>query len=410
MSPFAYQVWVDGEDEPRYVAPETVRQMFINVYYFEVNKKGAWEKLPFISRWIADENIKTYTRIVFDPDCTRSDVYNLWRPYVAESIPPVPDGSVDELIKPIVKHIDDVIALHRPEHTQWILDWWANIIQRPKKKTQVSILLYGEEGCGKGILFEYFREKIVGKHLSFQTANPENALLSRFANGFHNRLIIQVDEVKRLHDSSERLKDFITNSTIDYEKKNVDRITVDNLTNLVFTTNNPHSVKVSMKDRRYSFFHCSSLRLGDAAYFQSLGDHLARPEVARAFFQHLKARDLSQYRNCFQASRPITEYYREMQLMGIPVTHRFLSGLINDGRSGPWRARELYKAYQDFHKSGGYSRDAASETLFGREVSIIPGVHKIKTNGIVHYRMDAKAAKAHLQGIGGYDQDATCVD
>jgi len=55
-----------------------------------------------------------------------------------------------------------------------------------------------------------------------------------------------------------------------------------------------------------------------------------------------------------------------------------------------------------------YSRDVAPETLFGRDVSKIRGVHKRKTGGVFVHEMDAKVAKAHLQKACMHDPDAAC--
>ena len=48
-----------------------------------------------------------------------------------------------------------------------------------------------------------------------------------------NLIPIQVDEVKSLHEYADRLKDLITNPTINYEKKGKDTIVVSNLTNII---------------------------------------------------------------------------------------------------------------------------------------------------------------------------------
>ena len=149
-------------------------------------------KEPFIDRWLRDPEKRVVHRVVVDPESTQPDEFNLWRGFFAESLPPVPDEDEPELIAPIIKHIDDVMTDGNKDHTGWILDYLANILQRPKQKTQVAISLYGLQGCGKGIIFEFFRLKVLGEHCSYQTSKPENDLLGRFANGAVNRVMIQV--------------------------------------------------------------------------------------------------------------------------------------------------------------------------------------------------------------------------
>jgi hypothetical protein len=50
----------------------------------------------------------------------------------------------------------------------------------------------------------------------------------------------------------DRLKDFITNRTLNYEQKNKDPIVVSNMVNLLFTSNNENALKIFPNDRRSS--------------------------------------------------------------------------------------------------------------------------------------------------------------
>jgi len=66
----------------------------------------------------------------------------------------------------------------------------------------------------------------------------------------------------------------------------------------------------------------------DVSYTSKIGHYLERPEMVGAFYQHLQSRDVSKYRYSFEASRPVTDLDKEIQLTGIPVVHRFVSGHI----------------------------------------------------------------------------------
>ena len=131
-----------------------------------------------------------------------------------------------------------------------------------------------------------------GDHCSYQTSKPENDLMGRFANGAFNRVLVQVDEVKSLHDYSDRLKDLMTNPILNYEKKGKDTTVMANLTNLILTSNNANALTVTADERRYVPFHCSALYKVDPTYFNLLDSHFDQPEVARAFYQHCRRRDV----------------------------------------------------------------------------------------------------------------------
>ena len=404
MTPAVYAHIVSGDREPDMMTYTQVRNYFTNKYYYERDSSGMYVKQKFITRWMDDENIRLVREIVVDPVCSEDDVYNLWKPFKASLINPIEDSLVLSLVLPIINHISQVITGKNEEHTNWILDYVANMVQRPEKKTQVAVSLYGEEGCGKGIIFEFFRKEVLGSFCSFQTATPENDLFGRFANGALHRVFIQVDEVKSLHEHNDKLKDFITNETLNYEKKGKDTIVVRNISNLLLTSNNENALTVSSTDRRFALFRCSSIYRGNREYFNELGKHLRNPQVARAFFQFLMLRDLSMYPYDFQSSRPITEYYKETQLAGIPVIARFLSALVNDDMLLNYKSRDLYENYKRFHMEGNY-KFLLTETSFSREIQRVSGITRKRTSHGTLYEIDKEMVKSTLMDSNKYDPD-----
>ena len=419
QEPFCY-IRVKKDHTPYQLSHVELQQYYCDWTYWGPNKDGEIVKTPFITYWLHKDFFKrTVDGIVVDPTNTLPNVYNMWRGFDAEKLAPVPPERVEELIQPIIRHFNDVVTNGVPEHTEYIQHYLANMLQRPCQKTQVAMSLYGAQGCGKGIIFEFFRHKILGTHCSYQTSNPENDLFGRFANGAVNRVCIQIDEVKSLHDHVDRLKDFITGPTLNYEKKCKDTIVVSNLSNLILTSNNANALTVSTDDRRFVLFHCSSVHKGDAQYFQQLGEQLKRPEVARAYYQYLMSLDLSQYPESFQHKRPITEYYKESQQNSIPVIYRFFSALVNwkcdeadtpsstdTPEKGRTPAREMYKRYEQFHSAGNY-KFLMTETSFGRETRKISGVTVKKAKSCNFYILDYKMIKKYLQDNNGHDEDAT---
>ncbi len=210
--------------------------------------------------------------------------------------------------------------------------WYASPFQRPHQPTGVAILLYGKEGCGKGIVSTFHRLCVLGTGCSLHTQDTENEIFSKHSEGLVNKVFVQADEVKvSMHDRHESLKNIITNETISFEPKFAARMTVKNMVNLLMTTKNENAVTVSPTCRRYALFRCSNVYKGNIQYFTNLGRHLARPEVARAWYQYLMTLDMGKYQSSmhFQEYRPRTEYLREAQQATISCVSRFLSALIN---------------------------------------------------------------------------------
>jgi hypothetical protein len=222
-------------------------------------------------------------------------------------------------------------------------------------------------------------------------------------------LQVQVDEVSKLTEAQgSSLKNMITAPTISYEKKGRDTIVVDNISNLLFTSNDESTLPISSDDRRFVLFKCSSVYKGDMAYFDELTAHLERPDVQRAFYQHLLKVDLSAYKNNMQGSRPVTKYYRDMQRVSASSFSGFFSAMVNDDRF-PLNigAVEFYGRYKDFHNNNGYkTNDILSNTAFGNAVRDLPSGAAVKRkmatcNAYVSF--DAAIIRSHLESKNEFD-------
>ena len=383
-----------------------LQQYYAHLMFFEKDKKGDWTKKPFIQAWFKDPKKRQVSSMVVDPQGTLTNVYNLWNGYMAMNESGLAEAFV---MGPIVQHLKQVIT---DDHAEWLLDWMANIVQYPWRKSQVAVCLFGRQGCGKGIIFDWFRERVLGPDHSGQISNPERDLFSRFSDGFLNKTFLQIDEVKSLHDHTDKLKDLITNRTVNWESKNGRTVTVDNFCNFLFTTNNENALRIDSDDRRFVMFRCSGLHTGDRAYFNRLADHLRAPGVDAGFCAYLKKRDLSKYTYDFQAHRPITEYYKESQQASVPPVKRYLSALINqspENSKSPDNAAEFYSHFKKWCDLEGYKHLTANNA-FGREVHRIDGVTSRKSHGKMMYQLDLKTIKKCLRSQGEYDENAILHD
>jgi hypothetical protein len=411
LSPFAYAHLIDDQTkEPDLYTPIALKHLYANLYYFERDAQQEWKKQLFVPKWMGDVRIKQVKRIVVDPVVADDGQnYNMWPGFAAERLPPVPDADVAELIEPIVRHLYDVYANTHAETTEFLLDYFANMVQRPDRPSHVALSLWGRSGVGKGMPLTFMREKVLGKAVTYQTANPENDLLGRFQNGCVNRVLVQVDEVRSLREHDDRLKDLITNDTVQLERKGRDIVTVRNLVNLVFTSNNENALTVGTDDRRFVLLRCSEKYKANGPYLCGLGRHMERPEVARAFFQFCMGRDLSRYTYDMQLHRPVTDYYLECQRSNVPVTSRFFSALII-AADCPEQigALALFQRFMLFVNAGMY-RVHHTETSFGRHVRRIAGVTKTRQARGTVYQLDAERIRRHLAENNELDEDASLL-
>ena len=252
------------------------------------------------------------------------------------------------------------------------------------------------------------RDNLFGNECSTQTATPVLDLFSRFSAKHVNKVFIQIDEAPRLHDYNDHLKNLCTANELGWEVKNVPKkLDVINMCNVIMTSNNENSLYVATDDRRYVLFHCNAKYKDNYEYFSRLGGHLKKQGVARAFFQFLMTRDLSEYGYSYQNYRPITKYYREVQQMSIKPISVFISALINDNMESSYQVSVLFTMYKTFAENNSF-KYVKDSRHFGREMRKIEGVGYFKKHGgIRHYNMDFEKIKKFLVSKNEFDEFAS---
>jgi len=394
---------------PQQMTHQTFKNYFATVHYSDQDKYGNIVKRRFIEDWLSDKTLREVTKLVVDPRNSDPNAYNMWKPYTASHLQAVPDAQVEDMVAPIILHIRDVIANGNEAHTGWFLDWVANMVQRPHQKSNVAILLYGKQGCGKGILIDFMRVSVLGSHCTYQTSNPERDILGRFSSGMVGKVLVQLDEVKALHGHSDVLKDLITGNTFEYEPKYGKNITIQNYANMVFTTNNENALSVPVDDRRHVLFRCSDKHKGDEVYFNTLLAHLQKPDTARAVYQYLLGRDLSAYPTDFQSSRPKTDYFMEAQKSSLTPMKLFMSAIVHSDKEGDFDSAKIYQLYCAFHRENGYKKDFLhTQNGFSRDLKRFGGITPIpKGNQGVRVNINRKLLKEYLEREHEYDHEAS---
>ena len=180
------------------------------------------------------------------------------------------------------------------EYYHYFVNWLAYFYQG-LKKSQVSIVLRGNQGSGKGIFYNEVIKIIFGNDYCIQV--NDKTLDTNFLGGVvDNRLFFNLDEISHNVAGNKNIKNFlkalVTNDSITAEKKHKN---IEGETKIygqvLITSNEPYIIEVETSDRRFSIFStgdnlrkCDYLGFGNYDDFsKSIKDEL------EDFCQYLKS-------------------------------------------------------------------------------------------------------------------------
>ncbi|MFY4743574.1 primase-helicase family protein [Aliarcobacter butzleri] len=143
------------------------------------------------------------------------------------------------------------------EYYQYFVNWLAYFYQG-LKKSQVSIVLRGSQGAGKGIFYNEVIKKIFGSDYCIQV--NDKTLNTNFLGGIvEGRLFFNLDEISHSAVGNKNIKNFlkalVTNDSITAEKKHQNLESETKIFGqILITSNEPYIIEVETSDRRFSIF------------------------------------------------------------------------------------------------------------------------------------------------------------
>ncbi len=252
---------------------------------------------------------------------------------------------------------------------EWILKWLAYPLQHRGAKMHSAIVVHGPQGTGKSRFFEAICEiyGIYGRVLG------QDALEDKFnADWAEKKLFIVGDEVMakvEMYHVKNRLKGFITGSTIRVNPKNVAAHTEKNQMNIVFLSNEKQPLALENDDRR----HCViwTPPKPDEAFFAEVNAEIEAGGVA-ALHDYLLNLDMGDFKPWTKP--PMTAAKQDLIDLGTGSEERFLrewAQLEIEGRNGepmpfcPCLGSQLYQVYEAWCKRQGEFRPRPANHFIG---------------------------------------------
>ena len=349
------------------------REYYFNSYYFKIhslngmcyiNEKGHLTPIKnntshfakiydFWNEYQWSQNIIEYFGAGIYPnrDLCPKQIYNMWKGFEVEHYEDY--EKVD--ISVILDHFN-VVANYDEKVYNYLLNYFAHLIQKPHIKTGVCILVQGKQGTGKTTLFEILLRKIMGKRYVYDTADVEK-IVGRFNGNIAGKLMVVLNEASGKDNNQvlDKIKDIVTRTEVTIEHKGIDPFEVEDYCNYCFTTNNIKPVAVTSDDRRFQVIECSDKYKGDTEYFKKLYNYINDKPTIYTFYKYLLEKDISNFNP--EADRVVTDATKDLHVLNQEPVEMFLDYLHSEEYKKyerKMRTKELYDIYKKFMYEVGY--------------------------------------------------------
>ena len=235
-------------------------------------KHAAWKMQigkrtePVTSLWMESNARRGYDGICFMPMLSTPDgFYNLWRGFTVE-----PAASSDNpAVHAWLEHCLQNICQGDQALNQWLIGYFAHMVQKPWEKPLVALVFKGSKGVGKNALVDSVGALLGGHYLL--TSN-RRYLVGNFNGHLENLLLFTLDEAFWSGDKQAEgtLKDLITGRSHVVEHKGKEPYAVDNLTRVVIIGNEDWLVPASHDERRFAVFNVGDKRKQDRDFFSGI--------------------------------------------------------------------------------------------------------------------------------------------
>ncbi|MGK0235713.1 MAG: hypothetical protein ACI9EK_002253 [Psychroserpens sp.] len=229
-------------------------------------------------------------------------------------------------VSPFLYHINEVICNGDRVAGQFVIDFFAHMIQKPNEKPSVAIVMKSVQGAGKGTMIEPILQ-ILGPY--GVQVNGAYQLTGRFNSVVANKLLVFADEVD-LTDvrTADKLKGLISEPRLSLERKGIDPIQVPNFCRFIFASNHESVIKAGNRERRYLVLEPSSKYAQNTAYFNQLRQWI-NANGACYLFDYLLNVDIT---NFDPRKAPVTKALLEEKLANLSPYQQFIMSELIQGK------------------------------------------------------------------------------
>jgi hypothetical protein len=356
----------------KYLGVSFPNQEALNLWYRNQKVPKGRRMATIFEMWLEDPRRREYHKLIFEPGFPdQPNVYNMWKGFAVDPKP----GDCN----PYLDHIFEVWCKANQRHYDYVIAWLADIIQQPRDKKGVSLVLIGGQGDGKSLPCEEFGQ-LFGHH--FVTISQSKSLLGNFNAHLKEALVVLAEEAFWAGDKGAegQLKHLITGRTIRVEPKGKDSFEVNNYLRLMICSNHRWVIPAGVEERRFFVLEVSNCRRGNTRYFNEFAKFMKEGgrEALLYFLLH------HDYSHIDLRKVPHTAALQENKEESMATVEKFVLGGLNRGRwctaHSEWldtvACEELHELYIQYAVRVGQSRRSC-ETELGKAIKkLMPGSKK----------------------------------
>jgi len=318
---------------------KSITMDFYSKFKFKIIIGKSEKEINPFNLWLNHIDRKNVDTIIFNPtgECQDNE-FNIWRGFKIEKT-----GVCDqEKIQKWLNHIKNIWADGDLKTYDYILNWFAKILQTPWKKNNICLVLHSVEGVGKSLILDMIG-KIIGTDYYYSTSSLKH-ILGDFNGDAEGKILVNLNETNWGGDKKMvgSFKEFITDSTIVINKKGIQSYSISNFSNTIITTNEEWIVNINDQDRRFNLRECRNEKF-EVQYYKDIAKTDLQ-EIANFLYN----RDISDYDSRdFEKS----DLHKEQIQMNMNSVEIFWENLKNNEGLNDYKTYENWSVKSDFYKS-----------------------------------------------------------
>ncbi len=321
-----YKYFVDSDTFNRVKIKKNKKYDYYDTNLVEVKKSGLNhlnflkiqegdnepKKQSFIKEYSFDNKRTNLFDMIFDPDNTDKNYYNLFDGFNYQNVLDKNDEITEEdeeNLQFLLKFLKENVCENNDEFLDYFLSHLSLIIQQPSFLNHIIFLLYSsKQGTGKSAFLKFF-SKVLGQKYSYVGSYSQilekhsTSALGKFIN------IIEEVDIAKSKKVSEDMKNLSQREEFVYNGKNQLEKTLSCFVRYFLTSNNSNCISIPKNDRRYVIYEF--LKISDEDVINKMDRIYENKKLIYLFGDYLNNYNIKfKTRNDWIKNKPITTCYK----------------------------------------------------------------------------------------------------